>query len=183
MLPSTNRLFLREFTADDWIAVHRYASDPQVVEWMWWGPNSRDETQQFLAAAAAASQTSPRTDFHFAAIRREDDLLLGTVSLAIRSERDANAELGYCLAPDSQGQGFGREAVSALVTYGFESLGLHRIHAWISPPNMRSRALIEALGFRLEGEALRNAFVRGEWQDSLLYAVVCDEWSVTNAQP
>lgn len=171
------RLSLREFRSDDWIAVQRYAGDPQVTEWLWWGPNSTEETQQFLHDARSASLAKPRRAFHLAAVRAADDVLLGGVSLNMTSDRDADAEVGYCFAPDSQGQGFASEAVATLVRYGFEALALHRIHAWISPANHPSIRLIERLGFRREGLAKANAKVGGEWVDSLLYAKLAGEGS------
>ena len=41
---STDRLILRDFNEEDFAAVHAYASDPIVTQYMDWGPNKPDDT-------------------------------------------------------------------------------------------------------------------------------------------
>ena len=48
VLIQTERLVLREFNEDDWRAVHEYASDPKVVRYMDWGPNTQEETLSLI---------------------------------------------------------------------------------------------------------------------------------------
>lgn len=45
----TPRLLLREFRAEDELDIHEYASDPEVVRLLIWGPNTRELTRAFLA--------------------------------------------------------------------------------------------------------------------------------------
>ena len=73
----TNRLVLREFNELDWQAVHEYASDPQVVRYMPWGPNTKKESQGFIQRVIARQQEKPRRNYEFAvALKTEDRLLL-----------------------------------------------------------------------------------------------------------
>ena len=44
----TGKLILREFKATDIDAVHEYGSDSQVVKFMPWGPNTKEETKNFV---------------------------------------------------------------------------------------------------------------------------------------
>ena len=44
-LIQADRVLLRDFEQVDWQAVHSYASDPEVVRYMDWGPNTEDETK------------------------------------------------------------------------------------------------------------------------------------------
>ena len=53
----TPRLLLRDFVPADWTAVHTYASDPEVVRFMNWGPNSVDDSQAFVARAIALAMS------------------------------------------------------------------------------------------------------------------------------
>ncbi len=61
----TSRLVLREFTAEDLAAVHAYGSDPQVTRWTVFGPNTENDTREFLRAGpglpgrAAAADLRP----------------------------------------------------------------------------------------------------------------------------
>lgn len=50
----TERLLLREFREADFDAAHVYASDPEVVRYMDWAPNTLDDTRAFLDRMLAA---------------------------------------------------------------------------------------------------------------------------------
>ena len=44
----SQRLILRDFVESDWPAVHKYASDRQVVRYLTFGPNTQEDTKSFL---------------------------------------------------------------------------------------------------------------------------------------
>lgn len=44
----TERLRLREFTPSDFAALHHFASDPVTCEFVEWGPNTPQDTLDFL---------------------------------------------------------------------------------------------------------------------------------------
>ena len=64
----TDRLLLRDFVEDDWRAVHEYDADPDVVYFMTWGPNSEQDSRDFVGRNITASRTTPRTDFELAVV-------------------------------------------------------------------------------------------------------------------
>jgi [ribosomal protein S5]-alanine N-acetyltransferase len=84
--------------------------------------------------------------------------------------RPGVAEVGIILRPDASGKGLARAAVAAIVSYGFEALGLHRIAADIDPDNAPSRRLFEALGFELEGTLKHNWRTHLGLRDTVMYA-------------
>ena len=73
-------------------------------------------------------------------------------------------------------QGYGFEAVSTLLDYAFQTLGLHRVFAQADCRNDASIALLEKLGLRREGHFIQNFWFKGAWTDEYLYAVLQDEW-------
>src|SRR5690349_7078806 len=78
LLPiQTERLVLRDFVEQDWRAVHRYASDPQVVRYMDWGPNAEAETHRYIDQVIASQQASPRYAFDLAVTLKVDGRLIG----------------------------------------------------------------------------------------------------------
>lgn len=173
----TSRLQLREYQLADCPAVHGYAADPRVVKYLWWGPNSPADTRRFVQGAMANRGRRPRLDFEFAVTLASSGTLIGGCSLNARNRPEyAAAEIGYCFAPEAWGQRYGTEAVAALRDFGFREARLHRIFALVDPENTASRRLLERLGFRLEGHMHGDTLVREEWRDSLVYAVLEDEW-------
>lgn len=73
--------------------------------------------------------------------------------------------LGYKMDKDYINQGYMTEAVEAVVIYGFETLGLHRIEANVMPRNARSLRVLEKCGFEREGISRKYLKINGIWED------------------
>lgn len=56
---TTERLVLREFEESDWQAVHEYASDPEVVAYVTFGPNTEQESKDFISRVINAQKEQP----------------------------------------------------------------------------------------------------------------------------
>jgi ribosomal-protein-alanine N-acetyltransferase len=76
------------------------------------------------------------------------------------------------LRRDYWGNGFGTEAAQAIVDFGFDVLGLHRIWATASPENLGSIRVLEKIGMIQEGILRQNLLVRGNWRDSVLFSIL-----------
>jgi len=172
----TSRLEIRDFVVDDFPAVHRYASDPEVTRFLSWGPNSEEETRAFLRRAQSHISEKPRRQFELGVLERESRELIGGCGLHGRRETFREYEIGYCLRRDRWSRGIASEAVRALSDFGFGGINAHRIYAQVFPDNTASSRLLERLGFRREGHLRRDAFVRGKWYDTLVYAMLEEEW-------
>lgn len=170
------RLVLRELEEADWAAVHAYASKPEVVRFMNWGPNSEEETKAFVESVIASRSEEPRRRFEFAVTLRADGRLIGACGLTVSDPETRQAWVGYCYHPRFWRQGYATEAARSLVAFGFEHLGLHRIFATCDVENVASARVLEKVGMRREGHLREHAWVRGRWRDSFLYAVLAHEW-------
>ena len=53
---------------------------------------------------------------------------------------------------------------------------MHRIWAESDPRNPGSWRVLEKIGMRREGHFIENVWLKGEWCDSLMYAVLDREW-------
>jgi ribosomal-protein-alanine N-acetyltransferase len=83
-----------------------------------------------------------------------------------------NAMLGYGLDERYTGQGLMTEALQAAITEMFSPrVNLHRIQAAYRPENRRSAAVLERLGFRVEGLALDYLYIDGAWRDHRIAAL------------
>lgn len=78
-----------------------------------------------------------------------------------------SAHVGYKLAQSHTGKGYMTEALSAVVSYCFDTLELHRLEANIMPRNKASMNVVKRLGFYEEGLAIKYLKINGVWEDHL----------------
>ena len=172
----TARLRFRDFLLDDFAAVHAYASVPDVTRYTSFGPNTEEETRGFLARAAAAASAEPRTSWPFAIVHAESGALIGSCGLELADPVGPQLSFGYVLGRPWWGQGYATEAAGAVLRFGFEGLGAHRLFAHVFVGNDASARVLTKLGMRLESEVKQGAFVRGAWHDVRTYAVLRTEY-------
>lgn len=104
-------------------------------------------------------------------IRREDDLLIGAITLDnIRRGPAQSGSLGYWMGAPYARRGYMREAIAAVVHHAFGALGLSRIEAACLPENIASRGVLEGSGFKYEGVAQSYLQINGRWRNHVLYA-------------
>lgn len=87
-----------------------------------------------------------------------------------------NAILGYWIGAPFVGRGFMTEALRLAVGHAFGPLRLHRVEANIMPHNAASLAVVQKLGFRYEGTALRYLQIAGAWADHERWSLTAEEW-------
>ena len=172
---STDRLLLRDFTADDHAAVHAYAARDEVVRFMTWGPNTPAQTTGFLEQAMAKARAEPRQAWELGVCERQGGRLVGGAGLEITNATFAAGFLGYCFHPEVWGRGYATEASRALLEAGFGVLGLHRIWTTCDVDNGASARVLEKIGMRREGTLRHHLRVRGTWRDHHLYAVLSSD--------
>ena len=171
----TPRLLLREIQREDWIDIHKYSMDDEVVRFMPWGPNSIDDTKGFVERVLKERLKTPRREYHAAIIEKASGNLIGTAELALKGHDDMNGMLGYCFTKSSWGSGYGSETVGALIRFGFDELKIHRIWADCDTENYGSQKALEKNGMRREGCFMKKSFIKGDWRDDYHYAILSDD--------
>jgi RimJ/RimL family protein N-acetyltransferase len=168
----TQRLILRDFVESDWQAVHNYASNPEVVRYLPFGPNTEEDTKNFLQTEIKMRRKRPRQHFGFAVTLKSDKQVIGACRISITNPSKEEGSIGYCLAKEFWGQGYATETARKLLDFGFKQLSLHRIFAFCDPKNTRSMRVLVKIGMRQEGYLREYEWIKGKWQDSLLYAIL-----------
>jgi ribosomal-protein-alanine N-acetyltransferase len=114
---------------------------------------------------------------------RETGAVIGAAVIFKHDEASARAELGYLMSPACWGQGLMREAVAALLDHAFgfnagieRTDGLRRMEAEVNPLNAPSNALLQGLGFTLEGTLRQRWTAKGRTYDTHLWGLLRDEW-------
>ena len=172
---SNEKLLLRELTTSDWIDVHKYASQPIVCQYQPWGPNTEEDTKEFVHQVIKDAARERRTRFVFAIIYNE--CMVGAGEINIRDFANKAGEIAYIVNPDYWGKGIATEVATLLIDYGFKELKLHRIYATCDPRNIGSSKVLEKVGMIKEGRIREDLFIKDGWRDSLLYSVLEHEWA------
>ncbi|OBQ13627.1 GNAT family protein [Anabaena sp. AL09] len=175
-------IFLREFELQDWQAVHQYASDPDVVRYMEWGPNTAEETQIYIQRAMASRQEQPRKSYEFAVIFKSEGKLIGSCAIYISSFTNREGWIGYCFNQHFWSQGYATAAAKLIIEFGFVQLNLHRIFATCEPLNTASQRVMQKIGMQFEGRLRDHKCVKEKWRDSILYAILQPEWQQINQE-
>ena len=170
------RVTLRDFTHDDWRAVHAYSTRAEVYRFQPWGPNTPEQTREFVDGVIAQAQRQPRIEYNLAMALAATGEVIGAGSLGIRSREFGQGEIGYVVRSDYWGRGYGTEAARLLLEFGFTTLGLHRIFATCDPRNLASARVLEKIGMRYEGRLRDTMLIRDGWRDSLIYSLLEHEW-------
>jgi aminoglycoside 6'-N-acetyltransferase len=172
---ATPRLVLRRFRAGDAGSFAAYRDDPEVARYQGWDSCSRADAVSFIEAQLARAPFETGRWTQVAVELAADGKLIGDCALRMESSTARQAELGFTFARGYQGRGFATEAVSHLLGYAFEKLGLHRIYAVADARNLRALALAERVGMRREGEFRDAEWFKGEWTTTVLYALLESE--------
>ena len=106
--------------------------------------------------------------------RRDDGRVIGEVLL--KWEGPGQAEVGYALATDQHGQGFAREAVTEILRFAFEVLGVHRVVAITIDANDASNRLAEQIGMTREAHLVEAVWFKGAWASEYVYAIRAEQF-------
>ncbi|UNK20967.1 GNAT family N-acetyltransferase [Paenibacillus sp. N3/727] len=173
MYIETERLVIRDFIKEDWQEVHAYASNLKVAEYMIWGPNTEEETLEYIDRVIAMQEAVPRVGYELGVSLKENGKIIGGCGLHMEGK---NAEIGYCFHPDYWGKGYASETAKAMLTLGFQELGAHRIYATCRPANIGSAGVMIRNGMIKEGHLREHMYHKGKYHDSYLYSILKDEF-------
>ncbi len=178
----TRRLVLRPLTAADfeaWREVRVRCAD-WLERWEPRRPSGSLDPARDQAAFASRCNARERerqlgTGYAFGLF--SDGAFLGEINLnnVIRGAF-MSGHVGYWVDRDRAGQGMVPEGLVGVFRFAFEHIGLHRLQIAIVPRNTSSRRVVEKLGVRDEGVALRYLQIDGRWEDHVRYAITAEEW-------
>jgi ribosomal-protein-serine acetyltransferase len=154
--------------AEEWLALVR-RNLPRLARWEPWAGTAQTlpgirvylawQAQGFVSGTAVPLQI------------RLDGVLVGSCSARI-DKPEGTAEIGYWIDEAVEGGGVAHASVSALVDHLLARGDLGRIQARTAVDNVRSRALLERLGFELEGVLRSSQRINGGRVDMAMYALI-----------
>src|SRR5262245_10412682 len=152
----TERLSLREITADDLDDLLEIWGDPEAMRFF---PRTLDH--QAMREWIERNQRRYEQYGHglWAVILRSEQKLVGDCGLTVQEVGGVEElEVGYHFNRKHWGWGFASEAARACMDYAFERLGRRRIISMIRPENAPSRRVAERNGLLVEKEVFWRGY-------------------------
>lgn len=178
----TERLLLRPYAPDDVEALYAYHRLPEVAQYLETDARSRAEVEEMVARRSGSRAfTDEGQAISLAAVLAGPGTLIGDCVLFWHSKEHQGGEIGYIINPEYHGRGLATEVAAAMLRLGFDGLGLHRIMARCDARNVASYRVMERLGMRREAHLRENEYLKGEWTDELVYAILRREWAALQA--
>ena len=94
----------------------------------------------------------------FSMLEKDTGAFIGNIELM--DIADGAGELGIAVTAAMQDKGYGTEAVSAMVRYGMDTLGLGRVFLKVFPDNARAIRVYEKCGFREYDRTESDVFMK-----------------------
>lgn len=180
----TPRLRLRPFVEADAGALGAIHGQPSVVRYLYSETLDAEEASEIVRQRMGWATVEAEGDqLNVAMVLAETGSFIGDISLAYRSELHGTAEIGFVVDPAYHGRGLTAEGTRAIVDLAFESLDIHRIVGRCDARNVASARLLTRLGMRQEAHHVENEFVKGEWTDELVFAILRSEWLAAGGEP
>ncbi|MEC4985618.1 MAG: GNAT family N-acetyltransferase [Oscillatoria sp. PMC 1068.18] len=171
---ATQRLILRSFSLADAPTVQHLLREKEVTV-MTAIPHPYEEGMAEKWIQTHRQDFAAEKQATFAITLESSGELCGAIGLII-NRRDNNAEMGYWIGKAYWNQGYCTEAGKAMLKYGFETLGLNRIHAAHFARNPGSGRVMEKMGMSQEGYLRQHTLKGDNYEDVVQYGILKSEW-------
>jgi ribosomal-protein-alanine N-acetyltransferase len=157
----TARLVLRRFTLADAEPVYtNWAHDKEVTKYLTWKAHHDVNATKAVLADWVSKYDKP--DFYQWAIAlKTSNKPIGSISVVQQRDAIKMVHIGYCIGKQWWGQGIVSEALSRLIKFFFEEVGINRIESRHDPRNPNSGKVMAKCGMRYEG-TMRQADISNQ---------------------
>jgi ribosomal-protein-alanine N-acetyltransferase len=167
----TPRLILREINREDCPEIFRLYTDERILTYFGKEPfKSEDDAAQWVHMVQFAFMN--KQGIRWGLVSKESGKYIGSIGYWKILREHLRAELGYELAPEAWKHGYMREAMHAVLDFGFSKMKLHSIEANVTPENEASVSLLKSQGFMQEGLFRSNYFFDGAFADTASFSLL-----------
>ncbi len=174
----TGRLLLRSFRKEDAASMFRNFLSDEQVQSMYGEPTYTSIPQVEELIDKYIGQTEAGSAFRWEVIEKSSGECIGQASYFLVDKNNHFGEIEYCIGRAFQGKGYATEATRAVIAYGFEKIGFHKVQICCRPSNVSSKRVIDKCGFTHEG-TLRDYFFRnGGYEDRMFFSILKSEYNM-----
>jgi ribosomal-protein-alanine N-acetyltransferase len=171
----TPRLLLRKLTIKEYTDLFENYTKQDAMAFF--GFNTEEQFQEEKRKYDGGLFTFRTSFVVFQLIEKATSKVIGDCGFHTWYLPHSRAEIGYGLREDKdKNKGYMKEAILAVVDYGFEVMKLNRIEAFISPNNVPSQKLVTGLGFKQEGLLRGHYCKNGVIEDSMIFGLLRKEF-------
>ena len=157
----TDRLLIRETIDSDISELYRIGTDQAVRKYI--APMQPTLEEEIVYTKAYVRHMYAFYDFGLWTVLEKDaygqERVIGRAGLFPSERLDGQIEMGYMIAPECQGNGYGKEAAETVLRYAFNVLDLEEVHLFAEKENKASVKLAETLLIKVPGGQ------KEKWQD------------------
>lgn len=166
----TERLLLRQFLPDDLNNVYHGLSHPDVIRYYGVSYHTLEATKEQMAFYGGLEREG--TGIWWAISDVDNQTFFGAGGLNNLNKTHHKAEIGFWLLPSYWGMGMMKEAMPLICQYGFETLGLHRIEAFVETENLNCKKAMSKLNFTNEGTMRECEIKDGKYISLDIYSLL-----------
>ncbi|MCL2031505.1 MAG: GNAT family N-acetyltransferase [Oscillospiraceae bacterium] len=166
------RVYLSPIHTDDAEIYTRWLNDPAVADHL-------GLYRQLISLGNEKKilETLSNEGHHYAIILKENDELLGNISLMDIEHIYRRAAMGLFIGEAGRrGRGYGAEAIRLILDYGFHTLNLHNIMLTVHADNPRALACYQKIGFREIGRRREARIKDGQYIDLIFMDILPGEF-------
>jgi ribosomal-protein-alanine N-acetyltransferase len=170
-LLETERLILRTYDIADAQYLFELRSNPQVMAHM--------DSHPYKSVKDAVNMIEKNLQLFekkdgiiWTLVEKSSNHYIGDLGYWRLIREHCRAEIGYMLHPDYWRKGYMKEAMMAMIPFGFSELKLHSIEANVNPKNEASAHLLKSIGFRQEAHFRENYLFDDVFYDSHIFSLL-----------
>jgi ribosomal-protein-alanine N-acetyltransferase len=172
----TQNLLLREIVDTDAASLLSIHGDAEHMKWFGSDPSTDIDGAKRLIQTFATWREEPASGTRWGIQLKDAPGLIGTCGLFRWNRNWRMCVVGYEISPLHQGRGHMKEALSAVLAWGFRAMELNRVEAQVHSGNRASLALLGGLGFVEEGRLREVGYWAGSHHDLMLHSLLKREW-------
>ena len=167
-----DRIYLSPRSTEDVEKYTQWLNDFEVTDYI-----GRSEKIMSLEGEKKYLEENSNPEAVFSIVTLDEDKLIGSVGLELINHFNRKATLGIFIGDkDYQSKGYGTEAIRMILDYGFNYLNLHSINLQLMSFNERALKCYKKCGFKENGRTREDAFVNGNYYDTLIMDILEDEF-------
>ncbi len=172
----TKRLTIRQLRLADLADFHFYRSNPEVTKYQGFDVMTKEQAENFINDNLTKHFGKAGEWVQYGIEHIENKQLIGDCAIKLDAYDTRIAEIGITISHLEQKKGYAKEVMMGLLSFLFDTKGVHRVVEIVDAENTASICLLNSIGFRQEGHFIENIFFKGKWGSEYQFAMLKREW-------